>query len=94
MLIFVKTTEMKSKLTLTAIIKVSEAGKFIGHIQEFPEVLSQGDTISELLENLQDAFGLLMESNRKKIIRNALKEKAILSDENSLLPEELVLPKN
>lgn len=56
---------MKSKLTLTAIIKVSEAGKFIGHIQEFPEVLSQGDTISELLENLQDAFGLLMESNRK-----------------------------
>lgn len=56
---------MKKELKLTAIIKQAKSGKYIGQLQEFPEVLSQGDTVPELLENLQDAFALLMESNRK-----------------------------
>ena len=56
---------MKKELSLTAIIKLSKSGKYIGQLQEFPEVLSQGDTEAELLENLQDAFLLLMESNTK-----------------------------
>ena len=56
---------MKKGLKLTALIKQAKSGKYIGQLQEFPEVLSQGDTVPELLENLQDAFALLMESNRK-----------------------------
>jgi len=56
---------MKKELKLTAIIKQAKSGKYIGQLQEFPEVLSQGDTVPELLKNLQDAFALLMESNRK-----------------------------
>jgi len=56
---------MKKGLKLTALIKQTKSGKYIGQLQEFPEVLSQGDTVPELLENLQDAFALLMESNRK-----------------------------
>jgi predicted RNase H-like HicB family nuclease len=56
---------MKKDVKLTALIKQAESGKFIGQLQEFPAVLSQGDTITELLENLHDAFALLMESNRK-----------------------------
>jgi predicted RNase H-like HicB family nuclease len=61
-----KTSAMKKGLTLTALIKQAKSGKYIGQLQEFPEVLSQGDTVPELLENLQDAFALLMESNRKE----------------------------
>lgn len=56
---------MKKGLKLTALIKQAKSGKYIGQLQEFPAVLSQGDTVPELLENLQDAFSLLMESNRK-----------------------------
>jgi predicted RNase H-like HicB family nuclease len=56
---------MKKDVKLTAIIKQAKSGKYIGQLQEFPAVLSQADTVSELLENLQDAFALLMESNRK-----------------------------
>jgi len=56
---------MKKGLKLTAIIKQAKSGKYVGQLQEFPEVLSQGDTVPELMENLQDAFSLLMESNRK-----------------------------
>jgi predicted RNase H-like HicB family nuclease len=56
---------MKKGVNLTALIKQSKSGKFIGQLQEFPAVLSQGDTEEELLHNLQDAFLLLMESNRR-----------------------------
>jgi predicted RNase H-like HicB family nuclease len=60
-----KTNAMKKGLKLTALIKQAKSGKYIGQLQEFPEVLSQADTIDELLKNLQDAFTLLTESNRK-----------------------------
>lgn len=56
---------MKKGIQLTAIIKQARSGKYIGQLQEFPAVLSQGDTVLELMANLQDAFVLLMESNRK-----------------------------
>jgi predicted RNase H-like HicB family nuclease len=52
-------------VNLTALIKKTESGKYIGQLQEFPGVLSQGDTEQELLENLHDAFLLMMESNKK-----------------------------
>ena len=68
---------MKKELKLTAIIKQAKSGKFIGQLQEFPEILSQADTVPELLENLQDAFSLLMESNRK--------ENKMLAEEGSLV---------
>ncbi len=52
-------------MKLTAIIEKSEDGWFVGQIEEFPAVLSQGKTIEELKENLLDAFYLLLEANKE-----------------------------
>ena len=42
----------------TAIIQKIPEGGYIGQLQEFPEVLSQGKTVDELIKNLIDALCL------------------------------------
>ena len=37
-------------------------GWYVGRIVEIPGVISQGETIDELKENIQDAYKLLLES--------------------------------
>ena len=46
-------------MTLTALIEKSDDGWFVGQLEEFPEVLSQGKTVSEVKSNLLDALHLL-----------------------------------
>ncbi len=33
---------------------------FVGRLKEYPGVLSQGDTLEELQENIRDAYQLMM----------------------------------
>ena len=51
---------MKSKkikqFDFTAIIEKSNDGWYVGQLEELPEVISQGKTVQELKQNLQDAF--------------------------------------
>jgi len=54
-------------MKLTALIEKSDDGWFVGQLEEFPEVLSQGKTIEELKFNLKDALQLLLDSNRQII---------------------------
>ena len=51
-------------MKLTALIEKSEDGWFVGQLEEFPEVLSQGKTVSEVKTNLLDALNLLIFSSR------------------------------
>ena len=37
-------------------------GWYVGRIVEIPGVMSQGETIDELKENIQDAYKLMIES--------------------------------
>ena len=37
-------------------------GWYVGRIVEVPGVMSQGETIDELKENIQDAYKLMLES--------------------------------
>ncbi len=37
-------------------------GWYVGRIVEVPGVISQGETIDELKENIQDAYKLILES--------------------------------
>ncbi len=37
-------------------------GWYVGRIVEIPGVISQGETIDELKENIQDAYKLMLES--------------------------------
>ena len=49
---------MKRRFTLE---DWEEDGWFIGRLKEVPGVLSQGETLQELEENIQDAYHLMME---------------------------------
>ncbi|HVS91353.1 MAG TPA: type II toxin-antitoxin system HicB family antitoxin [Mucilaginibacter sp.] len=47
-------------MKFTAIIEKGENGWFVGQVAELPAAMSQGRTIEELKENLQDAVRLLL----------------------------------
>jgi len=55
-------------MKLTALIEKSDDGWFVGQLEEFPAVLSQGKTIEELKFNLKDALNLLLDSNRQSVV--------------------------
>ncbi len=67
-------------MKLTAIIEKSEDGWYVGQIEEFPAVISQGKTIDELKKNLTDAFRLLMEAN-KELTQKEYIDKIIFREE-------------
>ena len=39
-----------------------DEGWFVGKVKEIPGVFSQGETLEELEENIQDAYRLMLES--------------------------------
>jgi predicted RNase H-like HicB family nuclease len=51
----------KNLMKLTAVIIETLDKMYIGKIIEFPEVLTQGETIEETKENLLDALHLYLE---------------------------------
>jgi predicted RNase H-like HicB family nuclease len=63
---------MKTKkirhITFNAIIEKSEDGWYVGQLEEMPEVLSQGKTIQELKQNLQDALDLVLNLQRESTL--------------------------
>jgi len=60
---------MKSKklkhIEFNAIIEKSDDGWYVGQLEELPEVISQGKTVQELKQNLQDAFDLVFSNARE-----------------------------
>ena len=38
-------------------------GWFVGNLKEIPGIFSQGETLSELEENIEDAYKLIIENN-------------------------------
>jgi len=65
-------------ISITAIVQKTPEGGYIGQLQEFPEVLSQGKTIEELKENLEDALNLILET-RRKTTKEAYRGKKIMN---------------
>ena len=61
----------------TALIEKSEDGWFVGQLEEFPEVLSQGKTLSEVKSNLLDALSVLVDANRESVAFNNKGKKII-----------------
>lgn len=64
-------------MKLTALIEKSEDGWFVGQLEEFPEVLSQGKTLSEVKSNLLDALSVLVDANRESVAFNNKGKKII-----------------
>ena len=61
-------------LTLTAVFQRVPEG-YIGYVEELPGANTQGDTLEEARENLQEAVALVLEANR------ALAEEAMQMEE-------------
>lgn len=55
----------KKHIDFTAIIEKSDDGWYVGQLEELPEVISQGKTVQELTQNLQDALDLVISNARE-----------------------------
>ena len=64
---------MLRKLQLTAVFEPAPEGGFTCFLEEMPEVFSEGETIEEARENLQDAFQMMMEYHRDESREHATK---------------------
>ena len=53
-----------TELTLTAIFEEVEEGGFIGYVAELRGAHTQGETLEEVRDNLQEAIELILSSNR------------------------------
>ena len=65
------------RMDLTIIVEKGENGFLIGQIQEYPPVMSQGNTIDELKNNLKDALKLFLEVQTEQIENDYLKRKTV-----------------
>ena len=52
-------------IDFTAIIEKSDDGWYVGQLEELPEVISQGKTLVELKQNLQDALEMVISNARE-----------------------------
>ena len=59
-----------TELTLTAIFEEAEEGGYVGYVAELPGANTQGDTLEETRENLNEAIQLVLNSNREEFERN------------------------
>ena len=59
-------------LKLTAVIIEAEEGGYLGYLEELKEVISQGETIAEVEENLQDALAMYLESDDSDTIEGKI----------------------
>jgi len=48
-----------------------DADGFVGRLKEYPAVLSQGDTLEDLQENIRDAYHLMLEDDEADARPNA-----------------------
>lgn len=72
------------ELTLTAVFEEAEDGGLIGYVAELPGANTQGETIEEVRENLNEAIELVLKSNRDEFERN-------FSSTSKVMREKLVL---
>jgi len=57
-------------MLFTAIIERDKDGIYVGQIEEVPEAISQGETLEELKDNLEDALELIFSANREEVEAN------------------------
>jgi len=73
-----------TELTLTAVFEEAEEGGLIGYVAELPSANTQGETLEEVRENLQEAIELILSCNREQFEKT-------FSSSGSVTREKLVL---
>jgi predicted RNase H-like HicB family nuclease len=74
---FVEKLTFMKKMDLTVLIEKGENGYYIGQLEEYPPVVSQGKSIDELKENIKDALGLYLDV-QKELLTNEYKKRKVL----------------
>ena len=62
---------MSQKLQLTAVFEPASEGGFTCFLEEMPEVFSEGETIEEARENLEDSYRMMMEFHHDEAQKRA-----------------------
>lgn len=65
------------KMDLTILVEKGENGYYVGQIQEYPPVMSQGETLDELKANLKDALKLFLDLQKEQIEKDYSKRKIV-----------------
>jgi predicted RNase H-like HicB family nuclease len=52
------------QLEFTAVFKAAPEGGYVAFVEELPGANTQGETLDEARDNLREAVGLVLESNR------------------------------
>ena len=53
-------------MKLTLVIKKGESGYLIGQIKEIPAVFTQGSSVEEIKENINDVLDMYLEDEREQ----------------------------
>jgi predicted RNase H-like HicB family nuclease len=56
--------------TFTAVFQEAEEGGYIAFVEELPGANTQGETLEEARENLREAVELILESNRRRSLKD------------------------
>lgn len=67
---------MKQHLTFT-LDYWKDDGWFVGQLREVPSVLSQGETLDDLQENILDAYWMVLKDNKAHSARPRSRSKSI-----------------
>ena len=65
------------RMDLTILVEKGENGFYVGQIQEYPPVMSQGKTLDELKENLKDALTLYLEVQKEQVEKDYSQRKIV-----------------
>lgn len=65
------------RMDLTILVEKGEDGFYVGQLQEYPPVMSQGKTLDELKENLKDALTLFLEVQKEQVEKDYSKRKIV-----------------
>jgi predicted RNase H-like HicB family nuclease len=68
---------MKRNFSFTALISKTSDGWYYGRIEEVPEAMSQGRSLEELEDNLQDALAMMLQIRREEATREMQGKKFI-----------------
>ena len=55
------------KMQLTMMVEKGDDGWICGQLMEYPAVISQGKTMTELRENVKDALSLYLDFQKKQL---------------------------
>lgn len=65
--------------TFTAVFEEAEEGGYIGYVEELPGANTQGETLEETRENLQEAITMVLEANRM-LAEEALQDRQVIRE--------------